>query len=271
MRFLAFGLMAAAEERSDLLDFEFLKTFHLSAGFLPDLIGIIIIDLVLAGDNAVVIAMAVRSLPAHQRRKGILFGTGAAVALRVILTFFLSQLLQIHFIKLTGGVLIVWIAIKLFAEGSPKKVASLDTATLWTAIKIILIADITMSLDNMLGVAAAAHGSLLLLLFGLGLSIPLLVFTSGLLSLLMDKYPVIVYIGAAVLGRVGGEMIITDPFIVGILNPGKGLQYLVEGIFTVGVIVAGKLWMRHLTGQTPTACGKAPDASDAVSNRKDES
>ena len=112
-------------------------------------------------------------------------------------------------------------------------------------MKIIVIADISMSIDNMLAVGGASHGNMFLLLFGLGLSIPFVVLTSNLLSMLMDKYPVIIYIGAAVLGKVGGEMIITDPFIVNILKPGKPLIYSVEVLFAAGVIIAGKLRMKR--------------------------
>jgi YjbE family integral membrane protein len=212
--------------------------------FLSALFSIVIIDLILAGDNAVVIAMAVRSLPKEQRKKGIMFGAGAAVLLRVILTFFVAQLLQISFIKLVGGILITWIAIKLFIEGAPEETIKREATTVAQAIKIIVIADITMALDNMLAVGGASHGNLFLLLFGLGLSIPFVVFTSNLLSMLMDKYPVIIYIGAAILGKVGGEMIITDPVTVRMLNPGKALQYAVEIVFAGGVIVTGKLWMK---------------------------
>lgn len=217
-------------------------TFDLA--FLSALFSIIIIDLILAGDNAVVIAMAVRSLPKEQRKKGIIFGSGAAVLLRVILTFFVAQLLQVSFIKLVGGMLILWIAVKLFMEGVPEEKIEREATTIAQAVKIIVIADITMALDNMLAVGGASHGNLLLLLFGLGLSIPLIVFTSNLLSMLMDKYPIIIYIGAAVLGKVGGEMIITDPVTVGLLNPGAPVKYGVEAFFAVGVIIAGKLWMK---------------------------
>ena len=222
--------------------------------FLSALFSIVIIDLILAGDNAVVIAMAVRSLPHDQRKKGIIFGAGAAVLLRVMLTFFVAQLLNISYVKLVGGLLILWIAVKLFVEGAPDDEQDRHATTIWQAIKIIVIADITMSLDNMLAVGGASQGNMFLLLFGLGLSIPFIVFTSNLLSMLMDKYPIIIYIGAAILGKVGGEMIITDPFTVRLLpdsllaadrlHPLPLLQYSVEAIFAAGVIVAGKLWMR---------------------------
>lgn len=217
-------------------------TFDLN--FLYGFLSIVLIDLVLAGDNAVVIAMAVRSLPHEQRKKGIILGAGAAVLLRVVLTFFISQLLQVNYVKLVGGVLILWIAVKLFMEGVPEDTADKEAKTMAQAMKLIVIADITMSTDNMLAVAGASHGNLFLLLFGLGLSIPFIVFTSNLLSMLMDKYPVIIYIGAAVLGKVGGEMIITDPLVVNLIAPGKALQYSVEIIFAAGVILLGKLLMK---------------------------
>ncbi|MDO9289589.1 MAG: TerC family protein [Thermodesulfovibrionales bacterium] len=217
-------------------------TFDLN--FLSALFSIVIIDLILAGDNAVVIAMAVRSLPSEQRKKGILFGAGAAVLLRVMATFFVAQLLQINYLKIVGGILILWIAVKLFVEGAPEENIERKATTIAQAIKIIVIADITMSIDNMLAVGGASHGNLFLLIFGLGLSIPFVVFTSNLLSMLMDKYPIIIYIGAAILGKVGGEMIITDPFTVGILKPSKLLIYCTEAVFAAGVIVSGKLWMK---------------------------
>jgi YjbE family integral membrane protein len=216
----------------------------LDLDFLSRLVSIIIIDLILAGDNAVIIAMAVRSLPREQRKKGIIFGAGAAVALRVTLTFFVSQLLQAALLKLVGGILILWIAVKLFVEGAPEEGLRSDGATISQAIQIIVIADITMSLDNMLAVGGASGGSLFLLLFGLGLSIPLIIFTNSLLSLLMDKYPVIIYVGAAILGKVSGEMVITDAFVANALAPSKITQYGVEAFFAIGVIVVGKMWLK---------------------------
>lgn len=228
------------------MDFGALGSITFDWNFLSALISIVIIDLILAGDNAVVIAMAVRSLPSEQRKKGIIFGAGAAVIIRVVVTFFVAQLLQINYVKLVGGILILWIAVKLFVEGAPEEGMEKEAASLSQAIKVIVIADITMATDNMLAVAGASHGNLFLLLFGLGLSIPFVVFTSNLLSMLMDKYPIIIYIGAAILGRVGGEMIITDPVVVRFLAPGKIIQYSVEAAFAIGVIVVGKLWMKWM-------------------------
>ncbi len=237
-----------------MIDLGFFGTISFDLKFLTALFSIVIIDLILAGDNAVVIAMAVRSLPQEQRKKGIIFGAGAAVLLRVIITFFVAQLLNISYVKLVGGLLILWIAVKLFVEGAPEDGQERKAATIWQAIKIIVIADITMSLDNMLAVGGASHGNLFLLLFGLGLSIPFIVFTSNLLSMLMDKYPIIIYIGAAILGKVGGEMMLTDPFTVKLLPaslvktdaaaPIPLLLYSIEALFAAGVIISGKAWMR---------------------------
>lgn len=216
----------------------------LNTQFFTAVLSIILIDLVLAGDNAVIIAMAVRNLPKEQRRKGIILGAGAAVALRVILTVFISQILMVSFIKLVGGIVILWIAVKLFTDAQPHDEEGKEAASLWQAVRLIIVADITMSTDNVLAVAGASHGSVFLLVFGLIVSIPFVVFTSNLLSMLMDKYPIIILLGAAVLGRVGGEMIMTDPYVEGLIAPTKLLKYSVEAFCTVGVIVFGKLLLR---------------------------
>lgn len=226
------------------IDLGFLGRIEFTWNFCVGFLSIVLIDLVLAGDNAVVIALAVKNLPPKQKKKGIFFGAGAAVALRVVITFFVAQLLNISFIKLAGGALVLWIAVKLFVEGAPEEKFKKEAATFLQAIRIIVIADIVMSTDNVLAVAGACKGNFFLLLFGLALSIPFVVFTSALLSKLMDKYPIIVWIGAAVLGRVGGEMIITDPFVVEHLNPSSVLKYAVEIIGAVGVLAVGKLYMR---------------------------
>lgn len=213
--------------------------------FLAAIVSIIIIDIILAGDNAVVIAMAVKSLPEKKRFQGIIFGAGTAVILRVVLTFFAAQLLLFQFVKFIGGALIIWIAIKLLIEGSNSDEEERECHTIWHAVWIIVVADITMSLDNVIAVAGASRGNLFLLLFGLGLSIPLVVFTSNILSKLMDRYPLILYIGAAILGRVGGEMMITDPVIQSNFHIPLSLRYGVEIFFTIGVIVVAKLLLRR--------------------------
>lgn len=223
------------------MDLGMLGTINLDWEFFSGLFSIILINVVLSGDNAVVIAMAVRSLPRSQRQKGILIGAAGAVFLRVILTFFVARFLQTPYLKLVGGVLILWLAVKLFTDVNQENDEDKEANTIWQALKIIVIADITMSLDNMLGVGAASKGNLFLLVFGLATSIPIMIFTSNLLSMLMDKYPIIITIGAALLGKVGAEMIITDPVLIPLLPTGDVFSYLVEGGGAIGVVVAGKL------------------------------
>ncbi|HET6460553.1 MAG TPA: YjbE family putative metal transport protein [Syntrophales bacterium] len=218
---------------------------HFTWDFLIGFLSIIIVNLVLSGDNAFVIAMAVRSLPGKQRMNGIVFGVGVAVVLRIALTFLAALLLQIRYVKLIGGAIIIWIAINLLADGATEERLQKEARTLWHAFWIIIVSDIAMSIDNVLAVAAASKGNLFLIIFGLGFSIPIVVFASTLLVMLIDKYPIIIYLGAAVLGQVGGEMMVTDPFIVQILNPSNILAYCVEAFFTIGVVVAGKLRVRQ--------------------------
>jgi YjbE family integral membrane protein len=244
------------------IDLGRLGSIEFTWAFVTAFLSIVLIDLVLAGDNAVVIALAVKNLPPKQKMRGIIFGAGAAVVLRVAITFCVAQLLNISFIKLAGGALVLWIAVKLFVEGAPEDKFQKQATTFLQAIRIIVIADIIMSTDNVLAVAGACKGNIFLLIFGLALSIPFVVFTSTLLSMLMDKYPIIVYIGAAVLGRVGGEMIMTDPFTVKLIEPGKVLQYSVEVIGAVGVIVVGKLYMRWKISRKENSSIKGKEPAD---------
>jgi YjbE family integral membrane protein len=227
--------------------------FTCDATFFANIFSIIVVNLVLSGDNAVLIAMAVRNLPHEQRQKGIIFGTAIAVVLRIILTFFVSLLLGISFVKLAGGLLILWIGAKLFMEAGPED-GCREATTMGQAIRLILIADLTMSLDNVLAVAGCAQGSLFLLVFGLALSIPIVVYASNLLSMLMDKYPVIIVVGAGILGKVGGEMIITDPWVEGLLHPGKVMDYTFQIVGVIGVIAAGKLWAKWNASRAGEAC-----------------
>ena len=225
---------------------------ELNARFLLDALSIILIDILLAGDNAVVIAMAVRSLPPDQRRKGIMAGSAFAVILRIGLTFFAAQLLQTQFLKLAGGVAILWIAVKLLADSGVGEEGGQEAKTLWQAMWLIIVADITMSVDNILAVAAASKGSLGLLIFGLGLSIPFVVFTSRILSTLMDRFPAIIYIGSAILGRVGGEMILTDPWIIKILVLPHWVQLTAEIVCAVGVVGLGWWLVQRRHGNKTT-------------------
>jgi YjbE family integral membrane protein len=227
------------------MHFAELGAITLDMAFISSLLSIIIIDLVLAGDNAVVIAMAVRSLPKKQRIKGIFYGAAAAVLLRVVLTFFVAEILTVNYVKLVGGIVILWIAVKLFVEDEEAAVTHKESASLWHAIRFIVVADITMSVDNMLAVGGASQGNLFLLLFGLGLSIPLIVFASSLLSTLMEKYPLIIYMGAAILGAVGGDMILTDPVVAAYGVPSTTVKYAIKLLFAAGVLGVGQLWLRR--------------------------
>jgi YjbE family integral membrane protein len=210
----------------------------LNAGFFFDAFSIILIDLLLGGDNAIVIAMAVRSLPPKQRRIGTAAGAFGAVFLRVLLTFFAARLLRLSYIQLIGGLLILWIAVKLLSgDEDPAHVS--PAASLRQAIWLIVLADITMSIDNILAVAAASKGNLPLLIFGLGLSISFVVFTSGILARLMNRYPVVVYLGAAILGRVGGQMIVADRWIDELFHPSRAVDITAQIVFAFGVVAVG--------------------------------
>ncbi len=223
-----------------MIDMGWLGHIAFTWEFFVAVMSIVLIDLVLAGDNAVVIAMAVKNLQGKRRQLGIVLGAGGAVVIRVICTFLVAQLLNMSFVKLIGGAVVVWIAIKLLTEGSTEEHHGQECSGLWQALWVILVADLSMGIDNMLAVGAASHGNLFLLLFGLILSIPFVVFMSSLLSRMMERFPIILWIGAAILGRVGGEMMITDPWIHGLLSPPAGVQYAVEAFFVVFVCVFSK-------------------------------
>ena len=187
-----------------------------SAAFWAALGSIILANILLSGDNAVVIAMAARSLPAHQQKKAIFYGSAAAIVMRIVLTLIAVEMLKWPFLKIIGGLLLVYIGVTLLLEdddGGDQGAPVNDG--LMTAIRTILIADLVMSLDNVLAVAAAAKGNTVLLVLGLGISIPLIIFGSTLLLKVMERYPVIITLGAALLGFLAGEMIFTDPATIG--------------------------------------------------------
>jgi YjbE family integral membrane protein len=188
---------------------------------------IIGVNIILSGDNAVVIALAARSLPARQQKQAIIWGAGAAIVLRILLTLFAVALLALPYLKLVGSVLLFWIGTKLLVpEDDDPDIKAHDH--LMSAIRTILIADLVMSLDNVIAVAAAAGGSVTLLVLGLAISIPLVVFGATLLVNLMDRFPIIITIGAGLIGWVAGEMLIADlalqPWLAG-----YGVTYLGEG------------------------------------------
>ena len=214
--------------------------------FWTGLMAIIWVNIILSGDNAVVIALAARSLPEQQQKKAVMWGAGAAVVMRILLTIVAVELLELSFLKIIGSVLLIWIAVKLLIpeEGGEEDIASSNN--LFAAIKTILIADLVMSLDNVIAVAAAAKGSELLLILGLGISIPLVVFGASMLLKLMERYPVIITIGAGILGLVAGEMIITDPVLLHrVEEHAKWLHWVAPAAGAVLVVFTGKTLARR--------------------------
>jgi YjbE family integral membrane protein len=201
---------------------------------------IIFIDIVLSGDNAVVIALACRNLPDAQRRRGLLWGVVGAVGLRVVLTAFAASLLGYPYLKLIGGLLLLWIAVKLLlpeeGEGHDIKAAG----NLWGAVRTIIIADFVMSLDNVIAVAAASRDSIALLLFGLAVSIPLIVWTAQLFLRLMERFPIIITLGAGLLGYVAGGMLVSDMAVKDWVDARlPAAQYIVGMVGAFLVMVTG--------------------------------
>jgi len=206
------------------------------------LLQIVWIDIILSGDNAVVIALACRRLPRHQQRVAILAGTGAAIGLRVAMATVVTLLLEISYLKLIGSVLLLWIAIKLLAPQDEEGGEGASIGNLWQAIRTIVVADFVMSLDNVIGIAAAAKGSVLLLTLGLMISIPLIVFSSTLILRFMGRYPWIVTLGGALLGYIAGEMAVTDRAVTGWITDHAPMLHTVGPIMGIVFVVAvGKL------------------------------
>lgn len=198
--------------------------YILSTTFLISLLQVIWIDLLLSGDNAVVIAMACRSLPAHQRKLGITLGALTAVGLRIVFAFLISELLGVPFLRIVGGLLLFWIAVKLIQGEDEDAHGNIEASTsLWRAVRTIAIADAVMSLDNVVAIAAASRGHPELFIFGLLLSIPLIMVGATLITKLITRFPVIVWAGAALLGYIAAEMIVTDPVVLGWLSSYPGL------------------------------------------------
>ncbi|MDD4965066.1 MAG: TerC family protein [Gallionella sp.] len=214
-----------------------------SGSFWVDVFKIIMIDLLLSGDNAVVIALACRNLPDHQRKKGILFGVGGAIGLRVILTFFAVSLLALPYLKLVGALLLLWIGIKLILPEDEHSEDNIKAdSRLFGAVKTIIIADFVMSLDNVLGVAAAAKGNMPLLVFGLLISIPLIAWSSQLVLKLIDRFPYIIYGGGALLGYVAGEMLVSEAAFASLVESRHYLHTAVPICGAVLVLTIGK-WL----------------------------
>ncbi len=183
---------------------------------------ILAIDVLLSGDNAMVIALACRGLPPRQRKWGIIIGASLAVMLRIVLTGVVSQLMQFPYLKLIGGLALLYIAVKLLAPEKAGKHEVEPAAHLWGAISTIIIADVVMSIDNILPIAAAARGNIALLVIGLAGSIPLLVIGAAIIMALLDRFPILLWAGSALLGWIAGEMIATDPIVSSYLTAGIG-------------------------------------------------
>jgi len=238
---------------------------YFTLDFLWRFLRIVAIDIVLAGDNAVVIAMAVRSLPERQRRKGIFWGALAAVAMRVAITIVAVQLLAIPYLSAVGGALVLWIAVKLLAQEPLDESGARAAGNFWQAIRIIMFADLVMSTDNILAIAGASGGSKELVLFGLALSIPIVIFCSALIAMLMDRYPWLAYAGAGILGWTGGEMIGHDQAIMAHIGETAGIW---KRVFAAGaallVILAGWWWARKLqmAATRAAAMARAPAAEN---------
>ena len=205
------------------------------------LLKIIWINIVLSGDNAVVIAMAARSLRPEEQRRAIAWGSGFAVVLRIALTVVAVQLMALPFLQIIGGLLLLWIGVQLLNAEEENEEDAKTHHSLFAAIRTILIADLVMSLDNVIGVAAAAKGNLLLLTIGLGLSIPLVVFGSSLMIGLMTRFPVIIRLGAALIGWVAGETLISDVLVAHLISHLTWLHWLVPGVCAVLVLFSGRL------------------------------
>src|SRR5436190_602459 len=229
---------------------------------------ILLVNIVLSGDNAVVIAMAARGLHGKHQTHAIVWGSAAAIVMRVVLTIFAVELLKYPYLKIVGALLLLYIGVQLLSEGDDDEASVIEHTMLWAAIRTIMMADLIMSLDNVIGVAAAAKGNITLLVLGLAISIPLIVFGSTVMLKLMERFPIIITLGAMLLGYLAGEMFFTDPAIAGWVHanlpyvdwhviPGT-LDISIPGLVgAVLVYVIGKwLQRRHATKAGATAAAE---------------
>jgi len=211
---------------------------------------IILIDILLGGDNAVVIALACRGLPPHQRKMGIIYGTAGAIILRVLLIAFALALLSVPYLKLVGAVLLVWIGVKLLVPEHEDEHGNIQSSDrLWGAVKTVIVADLVMSVDNVLAIAGAAESAgshqMPLVIFGLLVSIPIIVGGSQLVLKLMDRFPMIITLGGMLLGWIAGQMAYTDPAIKPFVPQGAAWEYGVAAAGAILVLLMGKLLVRR--------------------------
>jgi len=210
------------------------------ANFLAGVFSIVVIDLLLGGDNALVIAMAVRGLAPRERRIGTICGAALAVLLRIVLTTVAARLLDLPYLQAAGGLLVLWIAFKLLVDAGESPETAPSPNQLLKAIWVIVVADLTMSTDNILAIAGASHGHVGLIVFGLALSIPFVIFSSNLLAKLMDRYPILIYLGGAILVKVAGDMMLEDRFVQQSLNPSPVARYVADAGLIVALLLAGR-------------------------------
>lgn len=232
----------------------------LTGGFLGDFVTVILANLILSGNNALAIALASRSLPVERRIQGIILGTVAAIAVRVALTSYAATIFAIPCMKLIGGLLILGIAIKLLLEKDSQHQEKEQSGGLLRVIGIVLLADLAMSGDNIIAVAGGSKGNPALLFLGLAISIPLIAFGGAIVSRMMARFPVVIYIAAGILGKVSAEMMLTDPLMTGIAHSsGNITRYAVEMTLACLVIGIGMLWIKmRETKSRPVITGSNP-------------
>ncbi|HEY1103106.1 MAG TPA: TerC family protein [Burkholderiaceae bacterium] len=235
----------------------------LTAGFWVAVGQIILIDIVLGGDNAVVIALACRNLPPAQRTRGILLGTAGAIVLRVVLIAFALALLAIPYLKVAGALLLVWIGVKLFQQEDEGGHAIDSSDRLWAAVRTVIVADLVMSVDNVIAIAGAAQGAgqhqMVLVIFGLLVSIPIIIGGSQLVLRLMTRFPIVITLGAMLLGWIAGQMAFTDPAVRPLLPPllleGKTWEYAAAGAGALLVLALGTLVQRRARAAASAEAG----------------
>lgn len=215
------------------------------ANFFMPLLAIVVIDLALAGDNAIVIGMAARNLPVHQQKKVIIFGTIGAIIIRILATLVVVWLLSIPGLRLLGGIILLWISYKLIVDKEETNETVRVSLSFWRAVTTIIIADMVMGLDNVLAIAAAAQGEFLLVVIGLIISIPLIIFGSTLVIKLMERFPWLIYVGAAIIAWTAGVMMTDEPFINREIAGLFAVKWGIVIMSTIVVFVAGRLTMRR--------------------------
>ncbi len=213
--------------------------------FFLQIIQIVWINILLSGDNAVVIALACRSLPAQERKWGVILGAGAAVFMRIIFTVMVMSLMQVPYLKLVGGLLLLWIAVKLLIDETDEADIR-ASSTIWNAVRTIAVADMVMSLDNVVAIAAAAKGSIPLIIFGLLISVPLIVFGATLIITILQRFPVLVWAGAALLGWVAGGLIVSDPSMQTLMRAlAESSAEIIGGLIGVVLVLGLALVLRQ--------------------------